>query len=95
MNKREIYAAHGIDYKNSKILYNGNWISELLKEGNSKTGKRVYTWSLPAGKDGTCVCSCSGCYAMTGFYNMPSVKESLKLNQSIVENDIDFFYQRK
>lgn len=92
LTKKEIYAAHGIEYKNGKILYNGNWISELLKEGNSKTGKRVYTWSMPAGTNGTCICDCIGCYAQTGFYNMPSVQESLKLNQYIVENGIDFFY---
>ena len=91
-SKKAIYAKHGIEYKSGKILYNGKWISELLKEGNSKTGRRVYTWSMPAGENGTCIGTCKGCYAMTGFYNMPSVIESLKLNQSIVENDIAFFY---
>lgn len=91
--KKEVYGKYGIDYDNGKILYNGKWISELLKEGNSKTGKRVYTWSMLAGTEGTCICNCEGCYAQTGFYNMPSVKESLALNTSIVENDIDFFYR--
>lgn len=91
-SKKAIYAAHGIEYKNGKILYNGTWISELLKEGNSKTGKKVYTWSMLPGKAGTCACDCVGCYAQTGFYNMPSVIESLTLNTYIVENDIDFFY---
>ena len=93
MTKREIYAKYGIEYKSGKILYHGEWIAELLKEGNSKTGKRVYTWSMLPGKDGTCVCDCEGCYAQTGFYNMPSVRESLKMNTAIVENDIDFFYK--
>ena len=91
--KKEIYAMHGIDYDgNNHILYNGNRICELLKEGNSKTGKRVYTFSLPAGTDGTCICDCIGCYAKTGRYNAENVKASNWLNQYIVENDIDFFY---
>jgi hypothetical protein len=93
MTKKEIYAKHGIEYSNGKILYNGCWIAELLKEGNSKTGKRVYTWSTLPGKNGTCACTCEGCYAMAGFYNTPSVKESLQRNTDIVENDIDFFYR--
>lgn len=93
ITKKEIYAKYGIEYKDGKILYNGNWIEELLKEGNSKTGRRVYTWSMLPGIGGTCVCTCKGCYAMTGFYNTPSVHESLTLNTSIVENDIDFFYR--
>ena len=93
MTKKEIYKKHGIEYAQGKILYHESWICELLKEGNSKTGKRVYTWSMPAGTAGTCVCDCEGCYAQTGFYNVPSVKASLHLNQSIAENDIDFFYR--
>lgn len=92
MSKKSIYAKYGIQYNNGKILYNGNWISELLKEGNSKTGKKVYTWSMLPGLDGTCACTCKGCYAMTGFYNMPSVKAALKANTDLVNNDIGFFY---
>lgn len=94
ITKKDIYAKHGITYKGGKILYHGTWIEELLKEGNSKTGKRVYTWSMLAGtKDGgTCICDCEGCYAQVGFYHTPSVKKSLKLNTSIVNDDIAFFY---
>lgn len=93
MSKKQIYAEHGIQYDgNGHILYNGKWICELLKEGNSKTGKRVYTWSMTAGTEGTCVCDCVGCYAKTGFYKTESVKKSLALNTAIVENDIEFFY---
>lgn len=55
MKKADVYKKYGIEYKNGKILYNGQWIAELLKEGNSKTGKRVWTWSMPAGTAGTCV----------------------------------------
>ena len=93
LTKKEIYAAHGIQFENDHILYNGEWICELLKAGNTKTGKRVYTFSLPAGTAGTCVCDCEGCYAKTGRYNCENVQESLKRNQEIVENDIDFFYR--
>lgn len=92
MTKRDIYAARGIEYKAGKILYKGNWIPELLKEGNSKTGKAVYTWSMLPGKAGTCVCDCAGCYAQTGFYKMRNVQDALQLNTDIVNNDIEFFY---
>ena len=96
-SKKAVYAKHGIIYdpKTGKIWFPllQIWICELLKQGNSKTGKRVYTWSLPAGKDGTCICNCSGCYAMTGFYQMDSVKNALALNQYIIENDVGFFYK--
>lgn len=94
MTKKEIYARHGIEYKAGKINWKGQWIAELLKEGNTKTGKKVYTWSMLAGtkNGGTCVCDCEGCYAQTGFYNMPSVRASLELNTRIVNEDIEFFY---
>lgn len=92
MTKKEIYAKHGIQFENGKILYNGKWIAELLKEGNSKTGKRVYTWSMLPGKEGTCVCTYKGCYAMTGFYRMANVQETLAINTEIVNADIGFFY---
>ena len=91
-SKRAIYAKYGIKYSAGKILYNGEWIAELLKAGNSKTGKRVWTWSTLPGKNGTCVCDCKGCYAQTGFYRMPGVIKSLELNTAIVNNDIAFFY---
>lgn len=92
MTKKEIYKNYGIEYKSGKILYHGKWISELLKEGNSKTGKRVYTWSMTPGTNGTCICDCIGCYAETGFYQMENVKKALALNTSIVNDDINFFY---
>ena len=93
LTKKEIYSKWGISFENDHILYNGEWIRELLKKGNDKTGKRVYTFSLPAGTNGTCVCDCKGCYAKTGRYVTPFVMASLKRNQTIVENDIDFFYR--
>lgn len=94
MTRKEIYSKWGIEFDgDSHILYNGNWICELLKEGNSKTGKRVYTWSMTPGTNGTCVCDCEGCYAKTGRYACDNVIESNARNQSIVETDIDYFYR--
>lgn len=60
------------------------WINPLLIDGNTKLGKGVWTFSTLAGNGlynvyidgaeyavkGTCVCTCSGCYAMTGRYRM-------------------------
>lgn len=92
-SKKSVYAKWGIQYKGEKILYNGKWIPELLKEGNTKTGEKVWTWSTLPGKNGTCICDCEGCYAKTGFYRMQSVLESLKRNTEVVNDDIDFFYR--
>ena len=103
-SKKTIYAKYGIEYKNGKILSPIGYVSELLKEGNSKTGKAVYTFSiLPGtinynfvfdGKEydvcGTCACNCVGCYAQTGFYRMKSVIDSLAVNTYFVNNHIDF-----
>lgn len=91
ISKKEIYAAHGIEYKNGKInAPHFGWINPVLVNGNAKLGKGVWTFStLPSTKEftvdingkvwtvnGTCVCDCQGCYAQTGFYNMPSVLAS-------------------
>ena len=103
-SKKAIYEKYGIQYKSGKILSPIGWTSELLKEGNSKTGKHVYTWSILAGigenvltvngeeivLHGTCACNCTGCYAQTGFYNMPSVEKSIAINTYLVNNHIDF-----
>ena len=81
LTKRQYYAMFGIVYADGKITDpDGRAINELLKEGNSKTGKHVLTWSLPAGSAGTCICDCPGCYAKTGFYKASSVKECLARN---------------
>ena len=103
-SKKNIYAAYGIEYKAGKILSPIGWINELLKEGNSKTGKAVYTFSVLAGNachaftsgektiivKGTCSCNCVGCYAQSGFYVTSSVKRSLAINTYLVNNHIDF-----
>lgn len=94
LTRREIYAAHGIEYKAGKILApTGQWIRPLLKEGNDKTGTRCYTFSLPAGTDGTCIMDCPDCYAKTGFYKTATVKASNKRNQMLVENYLEFVHQ--
>ena len=108
MTKQEIYNKHGILYdpKEEKINYHGTWIKELLKEGNTKTGKRVYTWSMLPGTGsveiiingilqevfGTCICDCEGCYAKTGRYTCDNVIESNARNTVIVNEDLNFFY---
>ena len=92
--KAQVYAKYGIRFAGGKIVDpEGNLISELLKEGNSKTGKKVLTWSMLPGTSecGTCVCDCVGCYAKTGFYCMPSVKESLTKNTRLANDHLDFF----
>lgn len=93
MTKKEVYRKYDINFIKDHILYNGILIPELLKSGNTKTGTHVYTWSLPAGRCGTCKGTCPGCYALTGRYRTKTVIESLQRNLDIVNNDIDFFYR--
>lgn len=104
-SKSAIYADHNIIYKNGKILApEFGFINPLLIDGNSKLGKGVYTFStLPGtivyhininGKEyetiGTCPCNCIGCYAQTGFYNMPSVKQSNFIKTYLVRKYPEF-----
>ena len=103
-SKKQVYANYGIQYKGGKILSPIGWIPEQLKEGNSKTGKNVYTYSLLPGTakveiefngihieaKGTCICNCSGCYAQTGFYRMNNVIMSLAINTYLLNNYPDF-----
>jgi Gene product 88 len=54
----------------------------MLSPGNSKLGRRIFQWSIPAGK--TCpskskLCD-SRCYAQKGYYHMESVKSKLEEN---------------
>ena len=79
-------------------------IRELLKDGNSKTGEAVYTFSLLPGTGeatttvngteitvrGTCCCDCRGCYAKSGFFTTPSVIRSMIINTHLVNNHPDF-----
>lgn len=104
LTKKDIYAKHGITFDGDKILSPVGKISELLKQGNTKTGKAVYTFSiLPGTSDfeisvngekiqvkGTCCCNCSGCYAKTGRYNCDNVITSMAVNTYLANNHIDF-----
>ena len=90
MTKREIFKKYGIEFKDELILSPLGWIRPLLKEGNTKTGKKCYTFSLPAGTEGTCVCDCPDCYAKTGKFRCENVKASLSRNKLLIENYFDF-----
>jgi hypothetical protein len=49
--------------------------------GNSKLGRNIYTWSIPAGS--TCPGKsepCKECYAQDGFFRMTNVKTALEKN---------------
>ena len=103
-SKKEIYKKYGIEFKNGKVLSPVGFIPELLKEGNGKTGKQVYTFSLLPGTgeyeidifgqknyvSGSCCCNCAGCYAKTGRYNCDNVIRSMTVNTYLVENHLDF-----
>lgn len=104
VTKKDIYKKYGIEFKDGKILSPIGWIPELLKEGNDKTGKAVYTFSVLPGTGefiitingtdyiikGTCCCDCIGCYAKTGRYNCDNVIHSMAVNTFLVNNYIDF-----
>ena len=90
LTKKAIYEKHGIQFDGDKILSPIGPVCELLKEGNGKTGKHVYTFSILPGTgvyevdvfgrkyfiSGTCGCDCKGCYAKTGRYNCDNVIHS-------------------
>ena len=100
ISRAEIYARRGIEYKAGKILSPLGWIEPLLKQGNTKTGKEVYTYStLPTNKvfeaiygpvKGTCPCWCDACYATKGSYNFPSVINALALQTVLARQYMDF-----
>lgn len=88
MNRKEVFARYGIQFNSGKIIDpTGKAIAPLLKTGNSKTGKAVLTFSISVK---SCPCKCPGCYAQTGFYNMPSVKNSLEYNFMLCREYLDF-----
>ena len=103
--KKAIYAKHGIEYENGKIfapLF--GWIAPLLVNGNAKLGKGVWTFSTLPTKGmftveiagvvymipGTCPCTCAGCYATSGFYNMPSTIKSNAIKTILAREYLDF-----
>lgn len=52
----------------------------MLKQGNTKLGPGIYTWSLPSGIKEICIGASEVClllcYAMQGFFRLRNVKES-------------------
>lgn len=107
LTKKEVYAKYGIEFDGTYVVSPIGKIRELLKEGNDKTGKAVYTFSVVPGTadydeivngivlqvKGTCICNCIGCYAMTGHYRQKSAKRSMIINTYLVNNHIDFVYR--
>ena len=107
-SKKEIYAAHGIQFENGKIFAPVfGWIAPLLVNGNAKLGAGVWTFStLPTkgsftveidGKvyimPGTCACTCEGCYATKGFYNMPSTIKANAVKTLLAREYTDFVFR--
>ena len=105
ITKKAAYAEQGIEYKSGKVFSPCfGWINELLKIGNGKTGKEVYTFSLLPGDceftieiggieytiKGSCICKCKGCYATAGNYNYDSTIRSLAINTYLVNYHLDF-----
>ena len=106
ITKKDIYAQYGIAYSKGYIFcpFFNTWIRPLLVNGNKKIGKGAYHFSILPGTafytvilfgieyivKGTCACNCTGCYAQTGNYRFPSVKNSLALRTLLVRNDLDF-----
>lgn len=102
--EKEVYAKFGIMTKGDYIVSPLGLIRPVLKDGNTKTGKLVLTFStLPTNKEfvieingsvysvsGTCICHCDGCYATKGNYNYNSTIRSLAIN-TVLANDFPEF----
>ena len=87
MDKKQIYASHGIQYAKGKIYTPLGWMAEPLKVGNSKTGRAVKTWSM---NQTTCPCHCVGCYADNGCYTFSNVKKALADNTKLAVEHLGF-----
>ena len=100
MNKKSIYESFGITYENGKINSPFGAVSPLLKNGNSKVGKNVYTFSiLPTAKTftvygeeikGTCPCTCKDCYGTKGCCAYKSSVECYAANTILVRKCLDW-----
>ena len=90
MKKAEIYNKYGIQYKGGKIYnpFTNEWIPELLKDGNSKTGKSVKCWAMSTS---TCAVQCSKCYGKRGFYSFGNGLKMLKRNAELATKHLEFF----
>lgn len=61
----------------------------MIGPGNSKLGKDIYSFSIPAGKTcpGATQHCLKNCYAMSGFFHMPSVQERYVRNHKLSRKD--------
>jgi hypothetical protein len=103
-SRRDVYARHGIIFDGDKIISPVGPVCELLKQGNDKTGKEVWTYSILPGtceftaevngtvitERGTCCCDCVGCYAKTGHYRQNSAVRSMVINTYLTVHHIEF-----
>lgn len=88
ITKKAAYAAHGLEFDGKYIVApDGEKILPLLKVGNSKTGRKVLTFSISIE---SCPCRCKGCYAATGCYLFPSVQALLKRHYLLCMYHLDF-----
>ena len=106
LTKAAIYEKYGIVYdtKRNKVFHPVlGWIRPVLKKGNQKLGKGIYTFSTLAGTTlyhtsleaccdikGTCACDCPGCYAKTGRYVFQNVIDSNARNTFLAMTDLVF-----
>ena len=92
VTKKDIYAKYGIEYDTAtqKIYnpFNNEWITELLKDGNTKTGKAVKCWAMSTK---TCSIQCEKCYGKRGFYAFGNGLEMLNRNAELAMLHLDFF----
>ena len=104
-SKKEIYSAYGIEFQSGKILVpKFGYVNPMLIDGNEKIGKGIWHFStLPTNQkftctvngiqievNGTCPCTCNGCYAMSGNYRYQSTKDSLALRTIIATDYLEF-----
>lgn len=67
-----------------------------LSNNNSKLRKNnIYSWGIPAGESKSGIKTCpnaglcaTGCYAMQGFYIMPSVSKAQEARLKLAESDL-------
>ena len=101
LKEKNIYTKYGIATDGNKLVApNGSHVAPILKNGNAKVGKGVYTFStLPTNKTyhtsygdvkGTCNCHCDGCYATKGCYNFKSTIDCLALNTILIRNYLNW-----
>lgn len=87
LTKKESYARRGIAFDGRHITTPVGEACELLKAGNTKTGRSVLTWSM---NQTTCPFHCKGCYADAGHYQRASVRRSLDINTKLARDHLEF-----